>query len=72
MSHTKPAITKRKANTFRLDARVLEGLTRAAKLSNTSRNHYIELVLIRHCQDLGLLDMQFEPLGEQRGGDRSK
>lgn len=65
-------MTKRKASTFRLDERVLEAVTKAAKLHNTSKNHYIETLFIKHCQALGLINMDFEPLGETRGGDRTK
>lgn len=71
MPHDRAATAKRKANTFKIDGRVLDGIARAAKLNNTSQNHYIETIIIKHCQSLGLLDTQFEPLGEQCGGDRS-
>lgn len=62
---------KRKPTTFRLDERVLEAITKAAKDSNNSKNRYIETLFVKHCQSLGLLPFDFEPLGETRGGDRT-
>ena len=62
-------VTKRKATTFRLDERVLEAITKAAKISNDSKNRYIEKMFVKHCQSLGILPMDLEPLGETRGGD---
>ena len=63
---------QRKSTTFRLDERLIEAIGLAAKMSNQSKNRYIENLFIRHCQGLGLLAMDFEALGETRGGDRSK
>ncbi len=63
---------KRKSTTFRLDERVIDAMTKAAKLSNASKNRYIETIFIKHCQALGVLPNDFEALGETRGGDRTK
>lgn len=65
-------MTKRKSTTFRLDERVIEAMTQAAKLANASKNRYIENIFVKHCQSLGVLPMDFEPLGETRGGDTTK
>lgn len=62
-------MTKRKSTTFRLDERVIEAMTQAAKRANASKNRYIENIFVKHCQSLGVLPMDFEPLGETRGGD---
>lgn len=66
---TEDAMTKRKSTTFRLDERVIDAITKAAKINNASKNRYIETVFVKHCQALGILPMDFEPLGETRGGD---
>ncbi|MBD2208119.1 hypothetical protein [Calothrix sp. FACHB-168] len=60
----------RKSTTFRIDERIIEAIERAAKLNNASKNRYIEMLFIKHCQGLGILPLDFEPLGETRGGDR--
>lgn len=62
-------MSKRKSTTFRLDERVIDAITKAAKLSNSSKNRYIETLFVKHCQGLGILPLDFEPLGETRGGD---
>lgn len=64
-------MTKRKASTFRIDERLLNAMTKAARMHNTSKNHYIETLFMKHCQELNLIDQDFEPLGETRGGDRT-
>jgi hypothetical protein len=40
-------------------------------MNNISQNHYNENLFIKHCQSLGLLEFDFMPLGETRGGDRT-
>lgn len=65
-------MTQRKSTTFRLDERLIEAIEKAAKLNNSSKNRYIEMIFIKHCQGLGILPMDFEPLGETRGGDHSQ
>jgi hypothetical protein len=65
-------MTKRKASTFRIDERLLEAIAVAARKHNTSKNHYIESLFIKHCQELNLISQDFEPLGETRGGDRTE
>ncbi len=63
---------KRKSTTFRLDERIIKAMDKAAKQANASKNRYIENIFLKHCQALGILPMDFEPLGETRGGDRTK
>lgn len=65
-------MTTRKSTTFRLDERLIDAITQAAKMNNQSKNRYIENLFIKHCQGLGILPMDFEALGETRGGDRSE
>ena len=65
-------MSQRKSTTFRLDERIIDAITTAAKVNNQSKNRYIENLFIKHCQGLGILPMDFEPLGETRGGDRSE
>lgn len=45
-----------------------------ALLSDDAFDHYngAENLFIKHCQGLGILPMDFEALGETRGGDRSE
>jgi hypothetical protein len=65
-------MTQRKSTTFRLDERLIEAIGVAARLNNQSKNRYIETLFIKHCQGLGILPMDFEALGETRGGDRTE
>ena len=63
---------KRKAVTFRIDERIIDAIEKAAIEVNNSKNKYLELLMLKHCIDKGLLPKNFKPLGETRGGDRSK
>ena len=65
-------MTKRKATTFRLDERIIDVLDKVATRANNSRNKYLEILLMEHFKSLGDLPEDFQPLGETRGGDRSK
>ena len=65
-------MTKRKATTFRLDERIIDVLDKVATRANNSRNKYLEILLMEHFKNLGDLPEDFQPLGETRGGDRSK
>jgi hypothetical protein len=62
---------RRKSMTFRFDPRLMDAIAQAAKMNNQSTNRYIETLFMRHCQGLGILPMDFDALGETRGGDRS-
>lgn len=62
----------RKNRTFRLDERLLDGLSALAKKKNMSANKYLENWLLATCVKEGVLPPDTEPLGEQRGGDRTQ
>ncbi len=65
-------VRKRKSISFRLDEGLIEVLDIAARMSNDSRNRYLEKILIEKGKELGILESNFEALGETRGGDRGR
>ena len=67
----KSLMVKRRAVTFRIDERIIEAIEKAAIEVNNSKNKYLELLMLEHCIDKGLLPKNFKPLGETRGGDRT-
>lgn len=62
----------RKRAAFRLDERILDALEDAAKSSGRSRNAWLEYHLFNLFKSTGHLKEETEPLGETRGGDRTK
>jgi hypothetical protein len=62
---------KRKAVTYRIDEAIIKAIDKIARENNSSVNRYIENLLYAHCKQKGEL-INIEPLGETRGGDRSK
>ena len=62
----------RQQKTFRLDERVLDALKVQSQKSETSVNNWVESLLIETLKRTGALPPDFEPLGETRGGDRTK
>jgi hypothetical protein len=56
---------------FRLDERVLEAIAQASAASGHSRNAWLEIHLFNLFKGTGLIEQQEQPLGEQRGGDRT-
>lgn len=57
---------------YKIDERVVDALTRAASKSNMSANRYLENLLFSHGKTVGEIPFEAEPLGETRGGDRTK
>ena len=61
---------KRKAVTYRIDEKVTEALDKVARAKNISVNRCVENILFAYCKEEGALDVNIQPLGETRGGDR--
>jgi hypothetical protein len=57
--------------TFKLDERLIQALNLVAETANESPGSYVEKVLWRHLQGLGVLPITEEPPKDQRGGKRS-
>lgn len=57
---------------YKIDERVVDALTRVASKSNMSANRYLENLLFSHAKTVGEIPFEAEPLGETRGGDRTK
>ncbi|WP_163665064.1 hypothetical protein [Adonisia turfae] len=62
----------RKAVTYRFDERLIAAVKQRAKQDNSSANNWLETLLIKVLREDGVLPEDFEPLGETRGGDRTK
>lgn len=62
----------RKRITYTIDERIGDLIAKLAKLENVSRNRYLENHFANVGIRTGLLPADFEPLGETRGGDRTK
>jgi hypothetical protein len=60
----------RKNKTFKLDERLLSSLEQLAERSGTTSNNYLETLLFRHCQSLGMVPMNEQPPQGGRGGAR--
>lgn len=56
---------------YKIDERVVDALTRAARKNNMSANRYLENLLFSHAKTTGELPLKAEPLGETRGGNRT-
>lgn len=65
-------IMPRRAVTYRFDERVIEALKARSKKANSSASNWLETLLIETLMRSGDLPADFEPLGETRGGDRTK
>lgn len=65
-------IMPRRAVTYRFDERVIEALKARSKKANNSASNWLETLLIETLMRSGDLPVDFEPLGETRGGDRTK
>lgn len=62
----------RKQANYRLDDRVIDAIAELAQDANLSANRYLEILLFNHAKERGKLPNEAKPLGETRGGDRSK
>ncbi|WP_026736324.1 hypothetical protein [Fischerella sp. PCC 9605] len=63
---------KRKAVTYRIDETVVNALKELAIDRNTSVNKFLETHLFNLLKSEGYISEETRPLGETRGGDRSK
>ena len=61
----------RKRVTYRLDTRLIEATKKRARMDNNSANNWLENLLIATLRKDGVLDDNFEPLGETRGGNHA-
>jgi hypothetical protein len=62
----------RKQANYRLDDRVIEAIAELAQDANISANRYLEILLFNHAKERGKLPETARPLGETRGGARTK
>jgi hypothetical protein len=62
----------RKNATYRLDQRLVEEIQSLAKEQNTSSNRWLENALINLLKTSGRISPDFKPLGETRGGHKTK
>ena len=62
----------RKNATYRLDQRLVEEIQSLAKEQNTSSNRWLENALINLLKASGRISPDFQPLGETRGGHKTK
>ncbi len=62
----------RKRRSYVLDERVINAIATLAAKSEMSANRYLEKLGWLHAQQAGIIPMDARPLGETRGGDRSK
>ena len=65
-------VMPRKAVTYRFDERLIAAVKERARQDNSSANNWLETLLIKILKEDGVLSEDFEPLGETRGGDRTK
>ncbi|KOP23403.1 hypothetical protein AMR41_26275 [Hapalosiphon sp. MRB220] len=63
---------KRKAVTYRIDETVINALKELAIDRNTSVNNFLETHLFNLLKKEGYISQDTRPLGETRGGDRTK
>ena len=61
----------RKRVTYRLDTRLIEATKKRARMDNNSANNWLENLLIATLRKDGVLEDDFEPLGETRGGNHT-
>lgn len=66
------AVMPRKQANYRLDDRVIDAIADLAHESNLSANRYLETLLFNHAKDMGKIPADAMPLGETRGGSRTK
>ncbi|MEL7494358.1 MAG: hypothetical protein AAGJ95_10405 [Cyanobacteria bacterium J06554_11] len=62
----------RKQIGFRIDERVIEALKTQVVSTGGTTNNWVETLFIETLKRTGALPQDFEPLGETRGGDRTK
>lgn len=60
----------RKAKTFKLDEELIDALERLAETTGESVGAYVERVLWRYCQGVGMISPDKEPPKDPRGGKR--
>jgi hypothetical protein len=60
----------RKPKTFKLDERLITALEEAAIKSGENPGGFVERILWRYCQGLGVIDLTAEPSKDKRGGKR--
>ena len=60
----------RKPKTFKLDERLIAALEEAATKSGENPGGFVERILWRYCQGIGVIDLTAEPSKDKRGGKR--
>jgi hypothetical protein len=61
----------RKPKTYKLDERLIDAVEKLAESLGQSGGSYVEQVLWKHCQGMGVLPIAENPPKDQRGGKRS-
>jgi hypothetical protein len=61
----------RKPKTYKLDERLIDAVEKLAESLGQSGGSYVEQVLWKHCQGMGVLPISENPPKDQRGGKRS-
>jgi hypothetical protein len=61
----------RKPKTFKLDERLIAALEEAAIKSGENPGGFVERILWRYCQGIGVIALAAEPSKDKRGGRRS-
>ena len=62
----------RKTRSIHIDRRVIDALDKESLRLGISTNQLIEQLGFMYCKLAGLIPFEAEPLGEKRGGDRTK
>ncbi|MEO0986873.1 MAG: hypothetical protein AAFY20_15155 [Cyanobacteria bacterium J06639_14] len=65
------AVMPRKRRTFMFDVRLLDGLKAIARKENSSVNNWLETLVMQTLREKGVIDEDFEPIQENRGGLRN-
>jgi hypothetical protein len=60
----------RKPKTYKLDERLINAVEKLAESVGQSGGSYVEQVLWKHCQGMGVLPISENPPKDQRGGKR--
>jgi hypothetical protein len=61
----------RKPKTYKLDERLIDAVEKLAESMGQSGGSYVEQVLWKHCQGMGVIPISENPPKDQRGGKRS-
>jgi hypothetical protein len=66
----KSEMPARKPKTYKLDERLINAVEQLAESMGQSAGSYVEQVLWKHCQGMGVIPISENPPKDQRGGKR--